>query len=176
MNNPKKIHIIGSVGSGKTTFARRLSSVVDIPYFEIDNVVWDRSGKKDVRHPEKERNRQFLELISKEEWIIEGAQYGWTSEGFISADLIIMLYPHLWIRNYRILRRYIRHKLGYEQLNYKQEFRHLFKLYKWNYKFEYRGKGLLLEQFAPYEQKLVVLKNNKEIERFLDKSRTRKEY
>ncbi|MGM7700623.1 DNA topology modulation protein FlaR [Pseudalkalibacillus sp. Hm43] len=175
MNDQMKIHIIGSVGSGKTIFARKLSSVMGIPFYEIDNVVWDRSGTEDVRHPEKERNRQFAELISKEEWIIEGAQYGWTSEGFRRADLIIMLYPHLWIRNYRILRRYVRFKLGYEQLNYKHEFRHLFKLYKWNYKFEYRGKDDLLEQFASYEQKLVILKNNKEIERFLDETRNRKE-
>jgi shikimate kinase len=34
----KKIHIIGSVGSGKTTLARTLSSHLNIPFYELDNV------------------------------------------------------------------------------------------------------------------------------------------
>jgi adenylate kinase family enzyme len=38
-NIPKRIHIIGSVGSGKTTLARTLSSRLNIPFYELDNVV-----------------------------------------------------------------------------------------------------------------------------------------
>ena len=40
---PKKIHIIGSVASGKTTLAKELSRKLAIPYYELDNVVWKRS-------------------------------------------------------------------------------------------------------------------------------------
>ncbi|WP_440338356.1 shikimate kinase [Lysinibacillus sphaericus] len=36
---PSKIHIIGSVGSGKTTLAKELSAKLNIPYYELDNVV-----------------------------------------------------------------------------------------------------------------------------------------
>jgi shikimate kinase len=39
---PNKIHIIGSVRSGKTTLARTLSSKLKIPFYELDNVVWKR--------------------------------------------------------------------------------------------------------------------------------------
>lgn len=46
---PKKIHIIGSVGSGKTTLARTLSSHLNIPFYELDNVVWKRFQSGDVR-------------------------------------------------------------------------------------------------------------------------------
>ncbi len=31
-----KIRIIGSVGSGKTTLAKKLSDIEDIPFFETD--------------------------------------------------------------------------------------------------------------------------------------------
>ncbi|MGM0845159.1 MAG: shikimate kinase [Bacillota bacterium] len=37
-----KIHIIGSVGSGKSTLGRKMSSEMDIPLYELDNVVWQR--------------------------------------------------------------------------------------------------------------------------------------
>ncbi|MFG3612939.1 hypothetical protein M2M59_01205 [Rummeliibacillus sp. G93] len=30
---PKRIHIIGSIGSGKTTLAKKLSDQLSIPYF-----------------------------------------------------------------------------------------------------------------------------------------------
>lgn len=41
-----KIRIIGSCGSGKSTMARELSQMYAIPYFEIDNIIWDRSEKR----------------------------------------------------------------------------------------------------------------------------------
>lgn len=41
-NIPNKIHIIGSVGSGKTTLARNLSTTINVPFYELDNVVWKR--------------------------------------------------------------------------------------------------------------------------------------
>ncbi len=34
-----KIRIIGSVGSGKTTLAKKLSEMEGIPYFETDRIV-----------------------------------------------------------------------------------------------------------------------------------------
>lgn len=45
----RKIHIIGSVGSGKTTLARKLSNQLGIPHYELDNVVWKRHKPRDIR-------------------------------------------------------------------------------------------------------------------------------
>jgi adenylate kinase family enzyme len=53
---PNKIHIIGSVGSGKTTLARNLSRKYSIPYYELDNVVWKRHNAEDKRRSEEERD------------------------------------------------------------------------------------------------------------------------
>jgi len=41
MQIPRRIGIIGTSGSGKSTLARRLSSVLDVPYFELDNLYWE---------------------------------------------------------------------------------------------------------------------------------------
>lgn len=44
-----KIDIIGSVASGKTTLAKRISKKYGIPYYEKDNIVWKRTLNGDVK-------------------------------------------------------------------------------------------------------------------------------
>lgn len=36
-----KIYIVGSVGSGKTTLARKVAAELQVPHFETDNFVWN---------------------------------------------------------------------------------------------------------------------------------------
>ncbi len=61
---PAKVHIIGSVGSGKTTLAKELSTKLEIPYYELDNVVWMRKENGDSRRTEEEREK-LLHRIEK---------------------------------------------------------------------------------------------------------------
>ena len=51
-----KIYIIGSVGSGKTTLAKRLSKELNILYYELDSVTWEYHphGPDRRRSPEEE--------------------------------------------------------------------------------------------------------------------------
>ncbi|WP_419866459.1 hypothetical protein [Sediminibacillus terrae] len=89
-NVPNKIHIIGSVGSGKTTLAKELSLKLDIPYYELDNVVWIREKSGDIRRTEEEREAYLNRIIQSESWIIEGVHNeNWVSNCFKSADIII---------------------------------------------------------------------------------------
>lgn len=53
-NKNKKIHITGSVGSGKTTLAKKLSVELGIPYYEIDTIIFERHLSGDVRRSDKE--------------------------------------------------------------------------------------------------------------------------
>nr|WP_079417585.1 hypothetical protein [Paenibacillus ferrarius] len=72
-NIPNKIHIIGSVGSGKTTLARNLSRKISVPYYELDNVVWKRHKSEDIRRSDAERDECLDRIIRSDRWIIEGA-------------------------------------------------------------------------------------------------------
>ena len=76
-----KIYIIGSVGSGKTTLARKLSSRLSLPHYETDNFVWNRHPEGDVRNSIEIRNALFRETIKQPTWIIEGVHTEWTQEG-----------------------------------------------------------------------------------------------
>ncbi|MCF6264133.1 MAG: AAA family ATPase [Xanthomonadales bacterium] len=39
----KKINIIGTSGSGKSTFAKALSKKLDYPYIEMDAIFWGKN-------------------------------------------------------------------------------------------------------------------------------------
>lgn len=44
-----RMYIIGSVGSGKTTLAKKTASAYSIPRFETDNFVWERKPGAEQR-------------------------------------------------------------------------------------------------------------------------------
>ena len=41
-----KIRIIGACGSGKTFTAKAISEQFEIPFYETDNIIWDREENK----------------------------------------------------------------------------------------------------------------------------------
>ncbi|WP_238018726.1 DNA topology modulation protein FlaR [Oceanobacillus jordanicus] len=117
---PKRIHIVGSVGSGKTTLAREISSKLGIPYYELDNVVWIRDESGDIRRTDQERETCLNSIIQSESWITEGVHTAdWASPCFHRADLIVFLDTKYSIRVYRIGKRFFKQKLRIEESNYK---------------------------------------------------------
>lgn len=84
----KKVIIIGCPGSGKSTFARKLSEKLSLPLFHLDLLFWN-SDKTTVS---KDVFRERLNnILIKDEWIIDG-NYGSTMELRISAcDTIFFL-------------------------------------------------------------------------------------
>lgn len=80
---PNKIHIIGSVGSGKTTLARELSSKLDVSFYELDNVVWKRHNSGDIRRTEEERVEYLNTILNSDAWIVEWVHNEeWVSNSF----------------------------------------------------------------------------------------------
>jgi adenylate kinase family enzyme len=77
---PKKIHIVGSTGSGKTYLARHLSEQLKIPYYELDNVMWSSSIEMAGKNPPEIRDKLLKDIISKESWIVEGVYYKWLAQ------------------------------------------------------------------------------------------------
>jgi len=164
---PCKIHIIGSVGSGKTTLARTLSAKMELPHHELDNVVWKRFATGDVRRSEKERDDYLRRIIQSEGWIIEGVHYEWVQQSFKNADIIILLNPPYSTRTFRIIKRFILQMLGIEKSNYKPTFAMFRKMFIWNRYFETISKPDILKILGGYEEKVWIINDTRNLKKIL---------
>ena len=94
----KRIVIIGTSCSGKTTLGAELSRVLDIPHIELDDIHW-RPGWIEI--PNEEMRDLVLKEIEKDTWIVVG-NYGFVRDIIWSrADTIIWLnysFPVVWLR------------------------------------------------------------------------------
>ncbi|RCW39739.1 AAA family ATPase [Paenibacillus prosopidis] len=168
-NAPRKVHIIGSVGSGKTTLARNLSTKLNIPHYELDNVVWKRHKTKDIKRTDEERDQHLSAIIQSDAWIVEGAHYNeWVFQSFNNADLIIFLDTDHLKRKYRIVRRFILQLLRIEKSNYRPTFEIFRNMFIWNDNFENRIKPKMLNKLEQYYSKSITLKDNIEIIKYLN--------
>lgn len=164
--NYKRIHIIGSVGSGKTTLAKEISSWLDIPYYELDNIVWIRHKSGDIRRTEQEREEYLNSILQSDSWIIEGIHNeDWVSNCFHNADLIFFLDTKFSIRTYRIIKRFLKQKLRIEKANYKPTLAIFLKMFRWNRYFEEVGKINFFNNYGAYKDKIKVIKNTKRVKK-----------
>ncbi|WP_413785412.1 hypothetical protein [Cytobacillus sp. IB215316] len=46
---------------------------MNIPYYELDHVVWKRHDAGDIRRKEGERDKYLGGIVGSSTWIIEGA-------------------------------------------------------------------------------------------------------
>jgi len=84
----QKILIIGSPGSGKSTFALKLGRMLNLPVKHLDSHFWNPGW---IETPESEWREIVTELISGDKWIIDG-NYSHTFDiRFPAADTIIFL-------------------------------------------------------------------------------------
>lgn len=116
-----KIYIIGSVSSGKSTLAKKLSKAIDIPYISLDEVVYisDKTNPWGNRKRQvEERDKLFYSIMQQPKWIIEDAGRSCFEKGLNKADIIVLLEIPTKIRNYRIIKRWIKQRLGIKKCIY----------------------------------------------------------
>ena len=87
MNNiGRRIMIIGSPGSGKSTFAKELSKITQLPLIHLDKEFWKDGWIETPRQEWVEKQKQ---LILGDEWIIDGNYGGTMDIRLEKADTII---------------------------------------------------------------------------------------
>ena len=166
---PDKIHIIGSVGSGKTTLARKLSKKYNIQYYELDNVVWERHKSGDIRRADEDRDKYLEQIVSTKRWIIEGVHsQHWVGTSFKNADLIIFLDTPYFVRAFRIINRYVRQLIGVESANYTPSFKIFKDMFRWNRAFEKESKPKILKMIQEDKSISIIVKDNLEIDKYFN--------
>jgi adenylate kinase family enzyme len=164
-----KIYVVGSIASGKSSLAKRISEKFNITYHELDSVVHipDKASLWGNRKRTiEERNDLFSYILQQSDWIIEDVGRPCFEEGLKQADVIILLEPSTRIRNRRIIIRWIKQKLGVEKCRYKPRYAMLKCMFQWAKDYD-TGKDNLKERISPFQSKVTILNNNKEIAAFM---------
>ncbi|MEO1322106.1 MAG: hypothetical protein AAFV59_03775 [Pseudomonadota bacterium] len=88
---PFRVVVVGCSGSGKTTFATRLASALDISHIELDLLNW-RPGWHDRYVHEFDAFQSDLALeISHENWVLAGGYTRVRSMIFARASIVVWL-------------------------------------------------------------------------------------
>jgi adenylate kinase family enzyme len=62
------INVIGTSGSGKTTFSKSVANILNIKYIELDSLYWNANW---VESDDTEFIRKIKVIITYEKWVIQ---------------------------------------------------------------------------------------------------------
>src|SRR5947209_11376111 len=163
----RRIMIVGSGWAGKSTFARRLGALLEIPVIYLDVEHW-RPGW--VEPPKDEWRRKVEELIAGDEWVIDGNYSGTLDVRLDACDTAIFLDLPRAVCVWRVLKRALTFRNATrpdmaEGCREKIDFAFLWWI--WSYPSRTRPKVLKrLGQHGP-GRKVVRLRSRAEVEEFL---------
>jgi len=131
--NCRRVHILGGSGSGKSHVARKLADAYGIEVLDLDTIFWDNaSGEYNRRADDETRDRALKEFINRDAWIVEGVYHTWLTPSFRAADVIIILATPVWLRQWRIVRRFAARKMGLAPAKGNETLASLWGLLRWN--------------------------------------------
>ncbi|MCA9487098.1 MAG: hypothetical protein KC548_05575 [Nanoarchaeota archaeon] len=100
-----KVLVTGNSGSGNSTLGKKLSQRLNLPYYGLDKIVWQKNW---VPTPRDERLRLIKEITDTDAWLIEGV----SKLALKEADKVYFLDLPLYRCLINIVKRFIKNGLG----------------------------------------------------------------
>ena len=163
-----KVVVIGSGGSGKSTFSRQLSDRTGLPVYHLDALNW-RPGW--VATPKEEWDALMKQLVGKDTWIIDG-NYGRTMDmRLAAADTIIFLDMPRHLCVYRIIKRRMMYR-GKTRPDLAEGCpeRLDLKFVKWVWSYRQTSRPALLNKLSTLtgHKTIYILRSPREVRQFLE--------
>lgn len=161
-----KILIIGPNGSGKSIFANKLGEKLNREVIHLDKVYY-KSGWKRRFQTRDEWKQAVRDLVSQNNWIIDGHYNSTLNIRIPAADTIIFLNFNKILCLYRVFRRTLNKTQPFDKpegnLN-----RLSYNLLKKLIIFPKKKILKMLEQYRS-TKKIFIVKNNKDLDKLLEK-------
>ncbi|WP_298867147.1 AAA family ATPase [uncultured Gimesia sp.] len=175
----KKINVIGTSGSGKSTFAKKLSKKLGYPYIEMDAIFW---GKDWFWPSDDEFFKNLEQRLSVDQWVLDGNYTRTVSIKWKEVDTIIWIDYSLHRTLYQALKRAIVRSCTREELwpgtGNRESFRKLLSkdsILLWTIKTYHKNKkkySKLAENPEYREINIVRLRSPKECQKYLSETGT----
>jgi adenylate kinase family enzyme len=173
----KRVSVVGTSCSGKTTFAKNLAQILKIPHIELDAINWLPDW---VERP----NDEFLDLVAKaaegDAWVFDG-NYTRTREIVWQRATAIVWLNYSFPRTfYRALNRTTRRVLGGEAMwsgnreTFKQSFMSRDSILLWvltTYFEKRRRYAKILGEDKLSDKEIFIFRHPKQAEAFLERIR-----
>lgn len=163
----KRVLIIGTGGSGKTTVARSLAQRTGLPLIHLDAVYWRAVWQPT---PTEEWQAKVKQMVLGEAWIIDG-NYGGTLDVRLDAcDTIIFLDLPRIVCLWRVMKRWLRYR-GRRRPDMSPGCpeRLTWEFLKWIWTYRTRHRGKLLDRLAALEEhkRIFILRSSAAAAAFL---------
>jgi len=109
----RRISVVGTIGSGKTTFALKTSQLLSVPHVELDALHWEPNWVEAPNDLFRERVKQSLQSDS---WVTDGNYHQVRDIVWSRADTVVWLDYPFRIVIARLARRTLRRIFTHETL------------------------------------------------------------
>ncbi|MDQ3553411.1 MAG: adenylate kinase [Chloroflexota bacterium] len=110
----RRVVVVGTSAAGKTTFARRLAAILDVPHVELDALNWGPGWTE--ADPDVFRARVAAALDASEGWVVDGGYSHLRPLIWGAADTVIWLEFPLPVILLRLTRRTLVRVIGRQEL------------------------------------------------------------
>jgi len=109
----ERINVVGTSGSGKSTFARELAESLNLPFYEMDQLFWKPDWQPSS---DDELLRKVREVTSRPKWVLDGNYTRTLAEKWKHAQLVIWLDLSFTRTIFRVAKRVIHRSRTQEEI------------------------------------------------------------
>lgn len=109
----RRIVVVGTSGTGKTTVASMIAEAMEAPHIELDSLHWEHGWKE---APDEVFKARTAEATSGDKWVADGNYSKIRDILWGKADTVVWLDYPLWLAFWRVLRRTVVRVVTREEL------------------------------------------------------------
>ncbi len=155
-----RIHIFGIYGAGKSTLARKLSKILKINHYELDDLKY--KVKYSQTRAVIQRIKMLHKICQRKNWITEGAWTTYAEEAFKKADILIMMSNSPIKSIYRVLKRYFTKKEYCKEDSLFKQFTLIKNIFKYHLTKDIMSKHTHKELIKKYGKRVFIIRTNKD--------------